>query len=122
MQTDFITAPHSHEADADTLAERVRAAADLLEALIDDRGLLAAVPENDRMRLLQAAGRVSRPDAVDSGTSSAAATRTSTGNMTGRACRSTAARSPANASPNASRGTAYSISRNRTRRGLVNTR
>ncbi|HEX8274599.1 MAG TPA: SDR family NAD(P)-dependent oxidoreductase [Longimicrobiaceae bacterium] len=65
MHTDhspFATLP---EPAAGTLAERVRAAAELLESITDDRGLLAGVPEDDRMRLLQAAGRVSRPDAVD---------------------------------------------------------
>jgi NAD(P)-dependent dehydrogenase (short-subunit alcohol dehydrogenase family) len=50
--------------ETETLAERVRAAADLLEAIIDDRALLAAIPEEHRHRLLQAAGQVSRPDAV----------------------------------------------------------
>ncbi|MEO7104507.1 MAG: SDR family oxidoreductase [Gemmatimonadaceae bacterium] len=46
-------------------AERLRAATDLLESIANDRALLAGVPEQDRTRLLQAAGRVSRPDAVD---------------------------------------------------------
>ena len=44
------------------LLERVRAAADLLEAVIADRGLLAAVPAEDRHRLLNAAGAVYVPD------------------------------------------------------------
>src|SRR3954466_12664528 len=44
------------------LLERVRAATDLLEALIADRGLLASVPEEDRHRLLNAAGAVYVPD------------------------------------------------------------
>ena len=47
-----------------TLAERLRAAAELLESIVDDRALLAGVPEADRTRLLQAAGQVSRPDAI----------------------------------------------------------
>jgi NAD(P)-dependent dehydrogenase (short-subunit alcohol dehydrogenase family) len=47
-----------------SLADRVRASADLLERLVEDRSLLADVPEADRNRLLAAAGRVSRPDAV----------------------------------------------------------
>ena len=49
----------------ETLAERLRQASELLEAIGSNRGLLAAVSEQDRTRLLQAAGRVSRPDAVD---------------------------------------------------------
>ncbi|HEX7239721.1 MAG TPA: hypothetical protein VF263_05620, partial [Longimicrobiaceae bacterium] len=48
-----------------TLAERARAAAELLESIAEDRALLAGVPEDDRTRLLRAAGLVSRPDAVD---------------------------------------------------------
>src|SRR5438445_3509079 len=42
---------------------QLQAAADLLEAIVNDRGLLAQVPAADRERLLQAAGQVSRPDA-----------------------------------------------------------
>ncbi len=42
---------------------QLRAATELLEALVQDRGLLALVPANERERLLQAAGQVSRPDA-----------------------------------------------------------
>jgi NAD(P)-dependent dehydrogenase (short-subunit alcohol dehydrogenase family) len=48
-----------------TLAARIQAATELLESIVSDRALLASVPEDDRTRLLQAAGRVSRPDAVD---------------------------------------------------------
>jgi NAD(P)-dependent dehydrogenase (short-subunit alcohol dehydrogenase family) len=47
------------------LKARLRAAAELLESIVHDRALLASVPEEDRTRLLQAAGRVSRPDAAD---------------------------------------------------------
>jgi NAD(P)-dependent dehydrogenase (short-subunit alcohol dehydrogenase family) len=47
-----------------SLAERLRAAADLLETIVADRSLLADIPEADRNRLLNAAGRVSRPDAL----------------------------------------------------------
>jgi NAD(P)-dependent dehydrogenase (short-subunit alcohol dehydrogenase family) len=43
---------------------RLRAAADLLEEIVTDRSLLADIPEADRNRLLNAAGRVSRPDAL----------------------------------------------------------
>src|SRR6267154_264746 len=52
------------EAESDSLAARFRAAADLLEKLVSDRSLLADIPEADRNRLLNAAGRVSRPDAL----------------------------------------------------------
>ncbi|MGE0040876.1 MAG: SDR family NAD(P)-dependent oxidoreductase [Vicinamibacterales bacterium] len=45
------------------LAERLREAADLLEAIAEDRGLLADVSEAERVRLLKAAGEVSRPHA-----------------------------------------------------------
>jgi hypothetical protein len=53
--------------------------------------------------------------------SSAAATRTSTGNITGSASRGTAVRSSASTPSRDSRGTAYSDSTNRTRRGVTNT-
>ncbi len=42
--------------------EAIAACADLLEALADDRGLLAAVDAEVRRRLTTAAGRVSRPE------------------------------------------------------------
>src|ERR1700742_4158129 len=42
--------------------EAIRACADLLEAIAQDRGLLAVVPEETRRRLITAAGRVSRPE------------------------------------------------------------
>jgi NAD(P)-dependent dehydrogenase (short-subunit alcohol dehydrogenase family) len=48
----------------DSLHERFRAAAELLETIVADRSLLADIPEADRNRLLNAAGRVSRPDAL----------------------------------------------------------
>ncbi|HEV7593451.1 MAG TPA: SDR family oxidoreductase [Gemmatimonadaceae bacterium] len=51
-------------ADSSSLPERLRAAADLLETIVADRSLLANIPEADRNRLLNAAGRVSRPDAL----------------------------------------------------------
>jgi len=47
-----------------SLRERLRAAADLLETIVADRSLLADIPEADRNRLLNAAGRISRPDAL----------------------------------------------------------
>jgi NAD(P)-dependent dehydrogenase (short-subunit alcohol dehydrogenase family) len=52
------------ETEGDSLAARFRAAAELLEKIVADRSLLADIPEPDRNRLLNAAGRVSRPDAL----------------------------------------------------------
>jgi NAD(P)-dependent dehydrogenase (short-subunit alcohol dehydrogenase family) len=52
------------EPERKSLGERLRAAADLLETIAADRSLLADIPEADRNRLLNAAGRVSRPDAL----------------------------------------------------------
>ena len=52
------------EAESKSLLERFRAAADLLEQIVADRSRLADIPEADRNRLLNAAGRVSRPDAL----------------------------------------------------------
>jgi NAD(P)-dependent dehydrogenase (short-subunit alcohol dehydrogenase family) len=49
---------------SDSFSERLRAAADLLETIVADRSILAGIPEIDRNRLLNAAGRVSRPDAL----------------------------------------------------------
>ena len=45
------------------LTERLQAAAELLESIASNRELLAGVSEAERTRLLQAAGRISRPDA-----------------------------------------------------------
>src|SRR5882672_9492463 len=50
---------------SDSFANRLRAASELLEEIHADRTLLAQLPEPDRNRLLNAAGRVSRPDALD---------------------------------------------------------
>jgi NAD(P)-dependent dehydrogenase (short-subunit alcohol dehydrogenase family) len=47
---------------ADDLADRLRAATELLEAVVADRSLLAALPVADRTRLLSAAGDVYSPD------------------------------------------------------------
>jgi NAD(P)-dependent dehydrogenase (short-subunit alcohol dehydrogenase family) len=52
------------EAREPTFIERVRAAAELLESIVSDRGLLAQLPSQDQQRLLQAAGHVYAPDAV----------------------------------------------------------
>jgi NAD(P)-dependent dehydrogenase (short-subunit alcohol dehydrogenase family) len=61
------TAPNrstSPETPRDVRAQQLRAAVDLLEQIVADRSLLADIPEADRNRLLNAAGRVSRPDAL----------------------------------------------------------
>ena len=55
----------SRETRSESLASRLRAAADLLEEIVADRTLLAHIPEADRNRFLNAAGHVSRPDAID---------------------------------------------------------
>src|SRR3981081_2800103 len=52
------------ETENKSLSARFRAAAELLETIVADRSLLADIPEGDRNRLLNAAGRVSRPDAL----------------------------------------------------------
>ena len=65
MSTTLAGAVPSPEISGLTLLERVRAAADLLESIGGDRSLLGHVPSEERNRLLQAAGRVSRPDAVE---------------------------------------------------------
>src|SRR5688500_15028530 len=52
-------------ATRESLADRLRAAADLLEEVVADRALLAEIAVEDRNRFLQAAGRVSRPDVID---------------------------------------------------------
>jgi NAD(P)-dependent dehydrogenase (short-subunit alcohol dehydrogenase family) len=43
----------------------VRAAAELLQRIVEDRALLIDIPEEERTRLLNAAGQVSRPGAVE---------------------------------------------------------
>jgi NAD(P)-dependent dehydrogenase (short-subunit alcohol dehydrogenase family) len=47
-----------------TLQQRLKAAAELLESIASNRELLAGVSELERTRLLQAAGQISRPDAL----------------------------------------------------------
>jgi NAD(P)-dependent dehydrogenase (short-subunit alcohol dehydrogenase family) len=51
-------------AAADDVAERLKAAADTLEAVVRDRSLLKALPLEERTRLLAAAGDVHNPDVV----------------------------------------------------------
>lgn len=47
------------------LKERLKTATELLEAIATNRALLAGISEEERVRFLQAAGQVSRPDAID---------------------------------------------------------
>ena len=47
------------------LKERLKTATELLEEVAKNRAMLAGISEEERTRLLQAAGQVSRPDAVD---------------------------------------------------------
>lgn len=56
---------HTEEPNSASIHERLRAAAEVLEAVVADRSILIEIPEAERNRLLQAAGRVSRPDAID---------------------------------------------------------
>ena len=44
------------------LAERLKAAIDMLEKVANDRALLSALPSEERTRLLQAAGKIHTPD------------------------------------------------------------
>ena len=62
MQTIQPTEPGSGTESG--FADRLRAATQVLEAIVADRGLLAAVPQEDRRRLLQAAAQVYHPDHV----------------------------------------------------------
>src|SRR5215207_2445684 len=60
-----MTIPQFSSANEDAaFLHRLRAAADLLEEIVADRGLLAGVPAHDRHRLLNAAGVVYVPDAT----------------------------------------------------------
>src|SRR6476469_5422280 len=65
MHTNHASRKSNLETDQEALLERFRAAADLLEEFVADRSRLADIPEAERNRLLNAAGRVSRPDAID---------------------------------------------------------
>jgi NAD(P)-dependent dehydrogenase (short-subunit alcohol dehydrogenase family) len=53
---------HNETKSAAALAERLKAAAELLETIAGNRALLAGVPEAERMRLLKAAGEIYCPD------------------------------------------------------------
>jgi hypothetical protein len=52
------------ESDQDGAAERLKAAADVLEEIVADRSLLRELPLEERTRLLAAAGDVHNPDVV----------------------------------------------------------
>ena len=54
----------SHLPAGPSLAEQVAAATALLEQLANDRAGLLDIPDDERKRLLKAAGEVSRPDAI----------------------------------------------------------
>jgi NAD(P)-dependent dehydrogenase (short-subunit alcohol dehydrogenase family) len=60
--------PHAAPADTPALTDAQRAtlreATALLEQLAEDRAGLLAIPEDERTRLLKAAGELSRPDAI----------------------------------------------------------
>jgi NAD(P)-dependent dehydrogenase (short-subunit alcohol dehydrogenase family) len=56
--------PSSADTPLDQFSDRVRDAAALLEAIAQDRSVLARLDEEDRTRFLRAAGEVSRPDAI----------------------------------------------------------
>jgi len=65
MSTSLPESKPVPQLDGVTLIDRVRAATELLEWIAADRALLGHVPADERTRLLRAAGRVSRPDAVE---------------------------------------------------------
>jgi NAD(P)-dependent dehydrogenase (short-subunit alcohol dehydrogenase family) len=60
----MISSGSSSAEEVPSLLDRVRAAADLLEAILADRGLLAEIPAEDRHRLVNAAGAVYVPDTL----------------------------------------------------------
>ncbi len=57
--------PSSFPGPEDALQERIRAALEVLEEIAADRALLATCSDEDRLRLMRAAGQVSRPDALE---------------------------------------------------------
>jgi NAD(P)-dependent dehydrogenase (short-subunit alcohol dehydrogenase family) len=56
------TAPPGSDRPSESLAERLRAATEALEAVVADRGLLGDLSAEERTRLIQAAGAVHTPD------------------------------------------------------------
>jgi NAD(P)-dependent dehydrogenase (short-subunit alcohol dehydrogenase family) len=65
MSTSIPESRPALQLEGDTLVDRVRAATELLESIAADRAILGHVSSEERTRFLQAAGRVSRPDAVE---------------------------------------------------------
>ncbi len=61
----YVDTEFPEPASTDSVVERTRAAIEVLEAMVDDRALLAQLSAEERLRLLSAAGRISRPDAID---------------------------------------------------------
>ena len=53
-----------HADEENGVAERLKAAADVLEEIVADRSLLKGLPLEERTRLLAAAGDVHKPDVV----------------------------------------------------------
>ncbi|MBW3628678.1 MAG: SDR family oxidoreductase [Gemmatimonadetes bacterium] len=64
MNSSSSGAPAPRDLNGVPLAERVSAAIELLEWIVDDRAVLLSVEVEERNRLLRAAGQVSRPDAI----------------------------------------------------------
>ena len=62
--TDTTTSPQRPDPTDLDLLTRLRAAAELLEAVAGDRALLDALPDDERSRLHQAVARVYHPDPV----------------------------------------------------------
>lgn len=65
MDNGHTISPDSGEEANKNLRARFEAASKLLEDIVGDRSLLVQISEAERNRFLQAAGRVSRPDAID---------------------------------------------------------
>ncbi len=59
--SDHATTPGDHGA----LAARLKAASEILEAVANNRALLAGLPAEDRERLIQAAGNIFCPDVAE---------------------------------------------------------
>jgi NAD(P)-dependent dehydrogenase (short-subunit alcohol dehydrogenase family) len=57
--------PSKNSGENHMLSDKVSAAVELLESVADNRAILAELTEEERTRLLHAAGKVSRPDAID---------------------------------------------------------
>jgi NAD(P)-dependent dehydrogenase (short-subunit alcohol dehydrogenase family) len=62
MTPGLMSSPFAPETPETSLAERLKIATELLEAVAKDRALLAHLPPGDRARFLSAAGQVFTPD------------------------------------------------------------